>query len=293
MYFAEVASQLHFGRAAERLHASQQSVSHQIGQLEAELGLKLFKRTTRKVELTFAGEALLTEVRLAFEHLKRGVEEAHRAESGQRGKLNIGYFGIMLYSILPSAVRRYRELYPDVEIVMREMDSFLLEQKLLDGEIDIGFSIDLNDKHSETSMNWLPFSTETIVIALPKDHRLAAKEKLVLSDLAKEPIIVLNRVASPAQFDAFVLLCRQAGFSPNIIQEAASDQAVSGLVAAGVGIALVMSCTSKLYGNDIVYLPLTDPTYEFKLAVCWLHSNQAKQVEQFVEVVRSFVPPDQ
>ncbi|GGG68514.1 LysR family transcriptional regulator [Paenibacillus radicis (ex Gao et al. 2016)] len=287
-YFAEVANQLHFGRAAERLHASQQTVSHQIGLLEAELNLKLFKRTTRKVELTLAGEALLEEVLLVFKHLQRGVDEAIRAEGGRRGKLTIGYFGIMLYSILPSVVRLYRERYPDVEIVMQEMDSLLLEEKLLQGEIDIGFSVYLNDKHSEQSMNWLPYSLEPIVIALPKHHHLAAKSEIHLSDLAKEPFIVLNRNDSPMLFDSFVLFCRQAGFSPNIVQEAASDQAVIGLVAAGVGVAFVLNCMSKLFENDISYVPLAEPMFEIELAICWLHSNQTAQVEQFVDVVKQF-----
>ncbi|MFF2089276.1 LysR substrate-binding domain-containing protein [Paenibacillus sp. NPDC058174] len=287
-YFAEVANQLHFGRAAERLHASQQTVSHQIGLLEAELNLKLFKRTTRKVELTLAGEALLEEVKLVFMHLQRGVDEAIRAEGGRRGKLTIGYFGIMLYSILPSVVRLYREQYPDVEIVMQEMDSFLLEEKLLQGEIDIGFSVYLNDKHSEQSMNWLTYSLEPIVIALPKHHHLAARDEIHLSDLAKEPFVVLNRNDSPMMFDAFVLFCRQAGFSPNIVQEAASDQAVIGLVAAGVGVAFVLNCMNKLFENDISYIPLAEPMFEVELAICWLHSNRTAQVEQFADVVRHF-----
>ncbi|WP_042160918.1 LysR family transcriptional regulator [Paenibacillus gorillae] len=288
-YFSEVANQLHFGRAAERLHASQQTVSHQIGLLEAELNLKLFNRTTRKVELTLAGEALLEEVKLVFMHLQRGVDEAIRAEGGRRGKLTIGYFGIMLYSILPSVVRLYRERFPDVEIVMQEMDSFLLEEKLLQGEIDIGFSVYINDKHSEQSMNWLTYSVEPIVIAVPKQHHLAVKNEIRLSDLAKEPFVVLNRNDSPMMFDAFVLFCRQAGFSPNIVQEAASDQAVIGLVAAGVGVAFVLNCMNKLFDSDISYIPLAEPMFEVELAICWLHNNQTAQVEQFVEVVKRFL----
>ncbi|MFC3747158.1 LysR family transcriptional regulator [Paenibacillus sp. GCM10012306] len=289
-YFVEVANQLHFGRAAERLHASQQSVSHQIAQLESELGVQLFKRTTRKVELTQSGEALLEQVHLVFKHLQRGIDEAIRAEHGRRGRLTIGYFGIMLYSILPSVVRLYRERYPEVEIVMQELPSHLLEEKLLQGEIDVGFSVYLNDKHSELSMNWLPFSTESIVFALPKHHPLATKKELSLADLEKEPFVMLNRNDSPVLFDIFVLICRQTGFSPNIVQEAASDQAVIGLVAAGVGTALVLGCMSRLFENDITYVPMAQSMFNIQLAICWLHNNETAQVEQFAEVVRSFIP---
>lgn len=292
-YFAEVANQLHFGRAAEHMHASQQTVSHQIGLLEGELGVQLFKRTTRKVELTLAGEALLEEVLLVFKHLQRGVDEAIRAENGKRGKLTIGYFGIMLYSVLPSAVRLYRERYPEVEIVMLELAAHQLEQKLLQGEIDIGFSVYLDDKHSELSMKWLTYSTESIVVALPKEHHLSGNKEICLSDLANESFVVLNRNYSPILFDYFVLSCRQAGFSPNIVQEAASDQAVIGLVAAGIGTALVLGCMSKLFDNDITYLPLVKPLFEIKLAICWLRGNETAQVEKFAEIVKSFaVQPD-
>jgi len=286
-YFAEVASCLHFGRAAENLHASQQTVSHQIGLLEKELGVQLFKRTTRRVELTLAGEALLEEVHHVFEHLQRGIDEAIRAVDGKRGRLVIGYFGIMLYSILPGAIRLYRERYPDVEIVMQELEPDQLEHKLQQGEIDVGFSVYLNDKHSELSANWLTFSTETIVIAVPKQHHLAQREKVTLAELAKESFVLLDRSNSPTLFDIFVLSCRQSGFSPNIVQTVASDQAVIGLVAAGVGIALVLGCMSKSFESDITYLPLTEPIFDIQLAICWLRSNQTAQVENFAEIVDS------
>ncbi|RXZ79542.1 LysR family transcriptional regulator [Paenibacillaceae bacterium] len=287
-YFVEVANYLHFGRAAESLHASQQTVSHQIAQLEGELGVQLFKRTTRKVELTFAGEAMLEEVKLVFMHLQRGIDEATRAEGGRRGRLVIGYFGIMLYSILPGAVRLYRERYPEVEIVLQELASHQLEQKVQQGDIDIGFSVYLNDRHSELSMNWLTFSTESIVIALPKHHHLSGHKGLYLSDLAKESFVLLNRNDSPLLFDFFVLSCRQVGFSPNIVQTAASDQALIGLVAAGVGIAFVPSCMSKLFDSDITYVPMAESMLEIKLAICWLRNNETAQVENFAEIVRSF-----
>lgn len=288
-YFVEVADRLHFGRAAEYLHASQQTVSYQIGQLESELGVQLFKRTTRKVELTLAGEALLEEVRHVFEHLQRGIDEAIRAERGQRGKLVIGYINIMLYSILPGAVRLYRERYPDVEVVMLEMDFHQLEKRLQQGEVDIGFSIYLNDKYSELNMNWLPFSTESIGVALPKDHHLSQRKKLNLIDLANEMFVFPNRNDAPLLFDSYVFSCRQAGFSPHIVQMAASNQAVIGLVAAGIGIAFVLGCMSERFAYDITFIPLEEPLLDIKLAICWPQSNQIEQVSQFTGIVESLI----
>ncbi|MEK8128189.1 LysR family transcriptional regulator [Paenibacillus filicis] len=292
-YFVEVAKQLHFGRAAENLHVSQQTISHQIGQLEAELGVHLFKRTTRKVELTQAGLALLEEVQLAFKHLQRGVQEAVRAKDGHRGRLTIGYFGILLYSILPSVIRQYRQRFPDVEIVLQECSSQQIEQKLNQGEIDLGFTLNMDDKHSERSTNWHTFSTESIVIALPKQHRLSMHTELHLSDLAEEPFVIISRTDSPFLYDLFVLSCRQAGFSPTIVQEAANDQAVIGLAAAGIGIAFVLGCMNKLFEQDITYIPLVKPKFAMNLAVCWLRSNETTQVEEFVKIVKSTGSADQ
>lgn len=286
-YFTEVANQLHFGRAAERLHTSQQTVSYQIAQLESELNVQLFKRTTRKVELTLAGEALLEEVKQVFMHLQRGIDEAIRAEQGERGRLTIGYIGTMLFSILPSAVRLYREQYPEVEIVMQELPFQQMEQKLQLGEIDVGFSVYFDERHSEQTLHWLVYSEAHITVALPKHHPLSDRPSISLFELADESFVILNRQESPVLFDLFVLSCRQIGFSPNIVQEAASDQAVIGLVAAGVGIALVPSYMDKLFESDIAYVPLADTSFNIKLAACWHKDNRAAQVRQFADMISS------
>ncbi|MFF2481656.1 LysR family transcriptional regulator [Paenibacillus sp. NPDC058071] len=288
-YFTEVASYLHFGRAADSLHVSQQTISSQIAQLESELGVQLFKRTTRKVQLTLAGEALLEEVQLIFQHLQKGIEEAKRAESGRRGKLVIGYYAIMLYSILPKAIRLFREEYPEVEIVLREVIPENMEKEIEEGEIDLGFAVYLNDKHSEMKMNWLPYSTESMVVALPKSHPLAVKKMIHLHELAEEPFIMMNRSKSTLLYDFFFLTCRQSGINPNIVQSATNEQAVIGLVAAGVGIALVPNCMNKLFESDIAYIPMAESFLHIQFAICWLRSNKTKQVKNFVEIVRSYV----
>jgi len=285
-FFAEVAKQLHFGRAAERLNASQQVVSYQISQLESELGLRLFRRTTRKVELTLAGEALLEEVEHAFEHLKQGVDKAILAEKGVRGRLVIGYLPIMLYGALPEFVRQYRETYPDVEVVLREQTYEQLEQSLRQGTVDIGFTVYVNDKYSHRNAEWLLFSAQTTGVAMPRHHALSGRESIALSELEGEPFVFLNRAEAPLLFDSYVYSCRQAGFQPNIAQIAASNQSVIGFVAAGIGVAFVLECMSRQPDQAIVFVPLEKPIFEIHLAISWLSDRPSAHVIQFADMVR-------
>src|SRR5262249_39650286 len=139
-YFVAVAEELHFARAAQRLHIAQQSLSFQIKQLEDELGTPLFERTTRHVELTVAGRVFLKEVQSVFDPLQRGIETARPAGRGEVGRLVLGYVSTTLYNIMPPTVRLFRERYPDVEVVLREMIPPALEEHILAGDIDAGLS---------------------------------------------------------------------------------------------------------------------------------------------------------
>jgi DNA-binding transcriptional LysR family regulator len=139
-YFVTVAEELHFARAAERLHIAQQSLSFQIKQLEQELGTALFERTTRHVELTAAGHAFLKEIEIVFEHLQKAAEQARKAGRGEAGRLVVGYHSMTLYNIMPSTIRRFRERFPDVELVLQEIIQPALEEYILSGEVDTGLA---------------------------------------------------------------------------------------------------------------------------------------------------------
>ncbi len=140
-YFLAVAETLHFGQAAERLHIAQQPLSFQITQLENELGVELFKRTTRSVALTEAGAALEAEVRAGLGRIERGVEVAQRIARGEGGKLHIGYNSTTLYSVMPPIVRQFRERFEQVEVVLRELVSPTLEQQILSDDVDVGIVV--------------------------------------------------------------------------------------------------------------------------------------------------------
>jgi DNA-binding transcriptional LysR family regulator len=283
-YFMMVAEELHFARAAERLHMAQQPLSFQIKQLEEELGSLLFKRTTRHVELTEFGKIFLKEVRLAFRHLDEGIEAAQRAQRGEIGRLVVGYISTTLYSILPATVRLFRERFPDVEVVLQEMVSPSLEQQIGEGLIDVGWLL----APSEGDIPALEVETvacDVMMAALPFDHPLAEHETLSLLALSNEPFIMFSRKSKPQAYDQMIALCHAAGFSPHIAQEVANEPALMGLVAAGIGITLTTGNLQKVRNEEIAYRIIDPPRY-VKIIVAWKPGTLSPQVQALLSIAR-------
>jgi DNA-binding transcriptional LysR family regulator len=283
-YFVAVAEELHFARAAERLHLAQQPVSFQIKQLEGELGVRLFDRTTRQVALTEAGRALLEELYLALAHLERGVEEAQRAQRGERGRLVIGYFSTVLYNLLPETVRRFRQRFPAVELVLQELVLPALEQQVASGELDVALLLWDGQEHLSPELASQPLCTEPILVALPKAHPLSTRTSVPLRELASEPWVIYGRRQKPHTYDQIIALCRRAGFSPSIVQEAATEHAVIGLVAAGLGVALVIGSLKDVHTNAVCYRRLIEPEVHIQFVMVWKRDQASPQVQALLEI---------
>jgi DNA-binding transcriptional LysR family regulator len=283
-YFLMVAETLHFGRAAEQLHMAQQPLSFQIKQLENELGVELFKRTTRSVALTPAGEALLADVRAGLGRIERGVEVAQRIARGEGGKLYIGYNSTTLYSVMPPIVRQFRERFPQVEVVLRELVSPTLEHQILSEDVDVG--IVMSTGATVPGLAYETIYQEPAAVALPKSHPLAQRATIALHELADEPFVMYARSAKRQLFDEFIALCHLAGFSPTIAQEAATDAAVIGLVAAGVGVTLVASSLSGVRPDEVAYRQLVDPPLSVEVAVVWKDEKQLPLLQELRQIAR-------
>ncbi|MEC0270182.1 LysR family transcriptional regulator [Paenibacillus anseongense] len=283
-YFVKVAETLHFGRAAEQLHMAQQPLSFQIKRLEDEIGVKLFKRTTRSIALTSAGEALLVHVQAGLGRIDRGVDVAQRTARGEGGKLYIGYSSNSLYNVLPPIVRLFRERFPHLEIVLLELVSPELELKILSEDVDIGFLM-----FTGTKMSGLAYESiyqEPAAIALPKNHPLAERKSLSLRELADEKFVMYARSANRLIFDDFISLCHLAGFSPVIAQEAATDSAIISLVAAGFGVTLVASSLCGIRPDEVVYRRLIDPPLIAEVALLWKEDKQLPFLEELRQIAR-------
>jgi len=240
-YFLAVAEELNFIRAAERLQMAQPPLSRQIRALEQELGVELFRRTKRRVELTEAGEAFLAEARQILAQVELGVRVAQRAGRGEIGRLVVGFEGSSTYDVIPISLKSYRERFPEVDLVVYAMTTEEQIQALLEGRINIGFVVSpLSDRRLTVEI----ILRESLVLAIPENHPLATLSSVRVRDLEGEPFIMFQRHRGCGLYDQVIAVCQRAGFSPRVIQEADEMQVILGFVAAGLGITLLSASPS-------------------------------------------------
>jgi DNA-binding transcriptional LysR family regulator len=280
--FLAVAEELHFGRAATRLHISQPPLSQQIRRLEDELGARLFRRTKRRVELTPAGQAFLTEAKQTLAHAEHAVRSAKLAESGELGELVVGYVTSAAYEALPDVIRMFRKRFPDVELRLQNLRSVQQRQALVDRTIDVGF---VRPEVADPRLGYEAISRETVVVALPRDHPLARRAIVDTSDLAAELFIVGSPDDGSAFHDRVLALCRRAGFIPRVTGHVPDVQAAVALVAAGLGISPVPAAVQRFKRTDVVYRPLR-PHSRMEMGLAWRRDDDSALVQHFRQVAR-------
>jgi DNA-binding transcriptional LysR family regulator len=279
--FLMVAEELHFRRAAERLHMTQPPVSHAIRKLEEELDAKLFDRHNRKVELTPAGECLQKKGRVLMEHVRRVETAVKRVTLGLEGTLAIGFVGLANALGLPGLIARYHKAYPDVAMSLDEMPTQLAIEKLLTGELDLA----LIRGEPEDPLDYVTFLEEPYWLALPEDHPLAQHDSIQLRDLDQEPILFFPRSFQPQIYDEWILSFKNEGIRPRFVQEIRSVGAEMGLVAAGVGIALVTETLSKQSREGVVFRTLDGRCPRVEVNIAWHPDRFHETAERFIGMV--------
>ncbi|MGD8288113.1 MAG: LysR substrate-binding domain-containing protein [Gemmatimonadota bacterium] len=252
-YFVAVAEELHFGRAAERLHVVQSAVSQQIKKLEREVGVELLARTKRRVSLTEAGRTFLDEARRTLDHADSAIRTARRAEAGQVGRLRVGFVDLSIYLGLPELLRRFRESCPDVDLIMTDMAHNDQEEALLHGELDIGCFASLEGNRELHSFE---FASEPLVAALPGSHRAASRDTVSLADLREDPWVLFPRRWRTGYQKRVLEACAAEGFVPHVAQEAGPLHTLAALVGAGFGVALLPPSVPAPPDGHVVMRPL-------------------------------------
>lgn len=281
--FSAVAEELHFGRAALRLHLSQPALTYQIQRIEKDLGFRLFDRSKRRVELTLAGEALFDGARVLLADADQLVETARRVDRGEVGVLRIGCVASVLYSLFPGVVRTTREAYPDIQLIVAEKKTGDQIKALQTGRLDVGL-IHLPVGGSP-GLEVVPLFIERFGIALPDDHRLVEQEPISLADLAHESFVLFLRDLDPGAYDRFFQASAAVGFAPTVSHEASSVQTLLVMVSSGLGVAFVPSSAMKSStGSGVVFRQVT-PVPEITTAIAWLRGNTNPAVALFRDVV--------
>jgi DNA-binding transcriptional LysR family regulator len=283
-YFVAVAEELHFRRAAERLHISQPPLSQQIRALEDELGFTLLIRTRRRVELTPAGASFLRDARTMLGELEGAVATARRIDAGQTGRLRINFVGSALFSIVPRMVERFRRSRPGVEIELHERATADQLHAVHAGMADVGLV--RPPIEADAGLRVQTVLRERTVAALPAGHELAALSRLPLRRLAAEPLVLFPRDQAPGFHDLLIDSLAGAGAAPRVIQYAPEMLTIIGLVAAGTGVSLVPASVSRLALDGVTYRTVTGAPRSELVAVTRAGDSSAL-VQAFVaEAVR-------
>jgi DNA-binding transcriptional LysR family regulator len=282
-YFAAVAEELHFGRAAQRLHIVQPALSKQIASLETEIGVQLFHRTKRRVTITDAGSVLYEEVRVILQRVERAVEAAQMTAAGQVGSLDLGFIGPAMWSVLPKLLAEHHRRLPDVRFRLSELSSVAQIASLRDGTLDAGFvRLPL---HDYDDVEFRVVLTEPFVVTLPERHPAAAAPSVDLGALAAEPFIFVPRRVEPGFYDRCIALCQSYGFSPNIVEEGTGPTAICGMVATGLGITLSPASILDAPWPGIVFRQLSRPSLELELAVATRREEPSAALRGFLETI--------
>jgi DNA-binding transcriptional LysR family regulator len=283
-YFVTVAEELHFGRAAERLHIVQPALSQGIKLLEAELGVQLLDRANGPVTLTGPGKVLLVEARRALAQTDRALQMTRAAANGVFGRIEIGFVDHAIWSVLPAVLRAFREQYPSVDIGLHEMDVAAQRVCLASGELDIGFlPAPLRDEE---------FASETLIetpflLAMPREHGLARLTSVPFSALANEPFVMFPPSMGTRIQEVVRTACAAAGFAPRIAQEARQMHTIISLVGAGFGVTVVPSWAKASHRGSVEYRPVRDPLPPYTLLLGYQKANRQPAAEALCQVARA------
>lgn len=288
-YFIAVAEELHFGRAAQRLHISQPPITRQIQQLEEELDARLFNRTPRGVELTQAGQLFLNEARNIVGLLDQAADRVHRAAEGSLGRLDLAIFGSGILSFIPRIVLEFKRRYPDVKVVMHTLDKMAQVEALQNRSIDMGFN------RMVTPVPGLiieELAFEQLYAAVPDPGPHAHLDEINLSDLAKEPMLLFPASRTQGFVEKVTGLCHEAGFAPNVAQVVGDGLTAMALVGAGFGVCLVPDSITQVSMPGVKYLPLraegSDPRVD--ISCIYREGDPSPVLANFLDVARTMKP---
>lgn len=286
--FVAVATDLHFARAGERLGVSQSSISQQIKLLEDRVGVRLLTRTTRSVKLTPAGEAFLLHIQEGLEKLDEAPRIAALTARGAAGELRIGFITAAIVGNLPDAIHDFRNRYPGITLQLRHLNSKEQIDDLMSQRLDLGF---IRSPIREPSLYAQVVSREGFVAVIPINHPLAKKKDLKLRNLADEPLVQHNRHPEIPYQARLMTVCQQAGFRPHVVQETQDTTGIVGLVAGGVGIAILPESVADFARHPkVVFRPLKEVPRLAEVAAVCRQDETSPRVKNFLKLLNEFQP---
>ncbi|HXN35606.1 MAG TPA: LysR family transcriptional regulator [Opitutaceae bacterium] len=266
VYFREVARRLHFRKAAEAIGVAQPALSRQIAQLESALGVRLFNRSSRRVELTAAGAAFAERVEPVLAALARVPSDMRAVAEGQVGRLRVAFTGLAMATVLPDILRGFHRQFPGIRLELNESPTVSQIAALQAGEIDCGF---FHPDAPAPGIGTTLLLRERNGVLLPADHPLKGRRSLRLRDLGATPFVLFPRANNPGFYDRVLAAFAQAGVAPQIAEEVWPRSNGVGLVRAGVGATFVCPSEARNLPEGVAFRRLTGPAPESRLLVGW------------------------
>jgi DNA-binding transcriptional LysR family regulator len=291
-YFLAVAEEKSFSRAAERLHISQPPLSQQIMKLEAELGVRLFARTTRTFELTVAGKALMGEASDMLAKMRMTIDTIRQIDRGEVGRLRVGIVGSAMWGPIPSLLEEFQTKFPRVTWTLHESGPNVQYEALRAKQIDVGFwrepKLDEDDLKNDHLKQELCFR-ENVCVALNDHHPLATQPYIELTDIRDEPMLTL--ALDKSAFPRYLIqCCVNAGFQPAIFQEASEPQTLLALVGAGLGVALMPETTARIGWPGVIFVPIKTNPPSANLYITYTTLDDAPVVRAFLNILNPPAP---
>ncbi len=277
-----VAEELHFGRAAERLNLSQPPVSLAIKDMEDELGVVLFERTSRRIAITQAGEEALRDARAVLGGLETLRRRAQDAAAGIMGSIAVGFISLPAYTFLPPTLRRFTEHHPKASVALREGITEQIVADVESGRLDVGLV--LQPAEMPATLGSRLVQKDVLILALPEAHPLARPGNVALENFAGERFLGFERHIGPQMFDAIVTTCMRRGFSPLMFPARQMNTIVS-LVSGGVGVALVPACVKALHREGVVFRPLKGEKTSVDTLVVWRKTDESPLVKALLALL--------
>jgi len=279
---AVLAREMNFSVAASKLHIAQPALSQNIRQIEQELGVKLFERSTRKVSLTDAGRAFYREALTILANVEGAKQKAQRVARGETGSLAIGFTTTaILGGELPRLIRTFQQRYPDIQLTLEDFPVNVLMEKLRTFAIDIACTEEIYPDESQETRSLKPLP---VVLAMYKKHPLARHKTLRLQMAANEHFILPTPFRVWAVHEAFVHACEQAGFKPDCAGYAANAPAAVGMAASNVGVALLHELP-LLRCPEVVFRRLSEPGLKLRMYLVWRKDQVSLTARNFIDLV--------
>jgi DNA-binding transcriptional LysR family regulator len=284
-YFIAVAEELHFGRAARRLHMSQPPLSQQIRHLERELGVVLLSRDSHSVRLTPAGAALLAEAPKLLAAVERLSRLVRSLGDEPAGPLRIGFIGPTVSAVNSRILSVIADRYPGVIPELEEMSSSQQVREVLAGALDVGMAWEtVEDRGPDPQIEKVTLFEDPVAVAMAPDNPLASELSVRVEHLANQRLIMFRRQMNPLIHDAIIGTLRSHGVSPSLLYS--DGGGVLDLVAAGFGVCISHTTQLLAPSHGIVTLPFAEPLFSVRLVLMWLRDNKLSALDRFVRVAR-------